>query len=265
MGLKYDTLFGERDKVQEALDRLNEYYNETKGKGYYVAFSGGKDSVVLLDIVKRSKLPYKAYFNNTTVEAPEMYSFIRKYHPEVIWNRPKNNESMFKLIKKKGMPTRIRRFCCAFLKHNHGKNNVVVQGIRSAESFARTHREIFEEAMTNTKKDYDNGTEMYYLCPIIDWTVGDVWEYIKERNLPYCSLYDEGWERLGCVGCPMGKNQVKELDRWPRMAKAYRKALDIFWEHKGHELKRWSSSQEYWEWWIDKNHKHMNPNQQEIF
>jgi len=43
----------------------------------------------------------------------------------------------------------------------------------------------------------------FMVAPIFDWTDEDVWAYIRDRNLPYCSLYDEGFKRLGCIGCPM--------------------------------------------------------------
>jgi phosphoadenosine phosphosulfate reductase len=61
------------------------------------------------------------------------------------------------------------------------------------------------------------------LNPIIDWTDDEVWEYIKERGLPYNPLYDQGHKRVECIGCPMRANR-KELDENPRYAALYKKA-----------------------------------------
>lgn len=59
--------------------------------------------------------------------------------------------------------------------------------------------------------------------PIIDWNDSEVWEFIKEYNIPYCCLYDEGFKRLGCIGCPMGSVQqrMKEFERWPKYKNLY--------------------------------------------
>ena len=68
-----------------------------------------------------------------------------------------------------------------------------------------------------------------YLNPILDWTEHDVWKFIKHYNLPYCSLYDEGFDRLGCVGCPMATIKKRELEfqRYPRFKNRYIKAIRI--------------------------------------
>ena len=64
--------------------------------------------------------------------------------------------------------------------------------------------------------------------PIIDWTDEDVWEFIHEYNVPYCELYDQGYKRLGCIGCPMGtvKHREEEFERYPKYKQAYIRAFD---------------------------------------
>ena len=66
------------------------------------------------------------------------------------------------------------------------------------------------------------------LNPIIDWTTEEVWEFIHEYNVPYCKLYDEGFKRLGCIGCPMGtvEHRKAELERYPKYRQAYMKAFE---------------------------------------
>src|SRR5574343_2063241 len=103
--LKEQTLFGEIDKVQQAIDRLKEHEPE---EGYYLAFSGGKDSVCIKALADMAKVKYDAHYNITTVDPPELVKFIKKYHPDVIRDRP--NINMWNLIIKKGtLPLRNKR------------------------------------------------------------------------------------------------------------------------------------------------------------
>lgn len=64
--------------------------------------------------------------------------------------------------------------------------------------------------------------------PIIDWSTEEVWEFIHEYNIPYCELYDKGYKRLGCIGCPMGtvESRKKDFERYPKYEKAYLKAFE---------------------------------------
>ena len=102
MSLLENTLFGIRDKVQTAIDRIKSF---EPPEGYFVAYSGGKDSDVVLDLVKRSGVKYDAHFSVTSVEAPETIYYIRNEHPEVIWDFPKYADgkikTMWNLIPKK--------------------------------------------------------------------------------------------------------------------------------------------------------------------
>ena len=109
----------------------------------------------------------------------------------------------------------------------------------------------------------------FYLNPIIDWTEKEVWEYIKTNNKPYPSLYDEGFKRIGCVGCPMsGKHRIKEFERYPHFKKMYLKAFEKCVEvrkEKGKTIMdeyatKWSSGQAMFDWWM--NAKHENKDQQ---
>ena len=73
---------------------------------------------------------------------------------------------------------------------------------------------------------YKNHTTL--VNPIIDWTTAEVWEFLKEYNIPYCSLYDEGFKRLGCIGCPMGSKEqrLREFERWPKYYNLYMIAFE---------------------------------------
>ena len=84
---------------------------------------------------------------------------------------------------------------------------------------------------------FDKNSQMVEMCyrthtttvnPIIDWDDAEVWEFIHEYNVPYCHLYDEGFKRLGCIGCPMGSKQQRqeEFERYPKYKALYLKAFE---------------------------------------
>ena len=88
--------------------------------------------------------------------------------------------------------------------------------------------------LTNDNSDSRRMVEQCYkrhkttVNPIIDWTDADVWAFIKANGIPYCELYDEGFSRLGCVGCPMARTHGREREflRWPKYKGAYLRAFD---------------------------------------
>jgi phosphoadenosine phosphosulfate reductase len=146
--------------------------------------------------------------------------------------------TMWNLIPEKKMPpTRIVRYCCAELKEPHGEGRFVVTGVRKAESAKRSKRGGLELAekkshrMSNYDPDYPTEEMMYHcqmwarkmLNPIIDWTEEEVWEFIDRYKIPYCELYDQGFDRLGCIGCPMGTvaHRQMEFERYPKYKQAY--------------------------------------------
>jgi phosphoadenosine phosphosulfate reductase len=248
MSLVEQTLFGQIDKVQLAIDLLKDF--EPK-EGYYVAFSGGKDSVVILDLVKRSGVKFDAHYNITGIDPPELFYFIRDNFPEVQRHRPEL--TIWKLIVKNMMPpTRLVRYCCEYLKERGGSGRRVVTGVRKAESAKRRKRQAVEECFRDKHKIYVN--------PIIEWTDSDVWQYIHETGIKYCHLYDEGFTRLGCIGCPMAeKKRLKEFARWPRYEKKYRDAFEIAAKSNIVRLgdrdldgnMRWEDGDAMFRWWMD--------------
>lgn len=209
-------LFGRRlDAV--AIERLKTF---EPPEGYHLAFSGGKDSQVIYRLAELAGVRFDAHMALTTVDPPELLAFVRANYPGVELHRP--NESMWRLIRRNGIPpTRVIRYCCTALKESHGAGRTIIMGIRAAESVKRAHRPMFEQCNRGRK-------HTAFLCPIIDWTTEDVWEFHTEQGLPHCSLYDEGFTRIGCIGCPMSerKGQARDFARWPGYYRAYVKTFD---------------------------------------
>ena len=247
-----------QDKVDVAIERIRTF---EPPEGYYVAFSGGKDSSVILELVKMAGVKFDAHYTLTSVDPPELVQFIKHEHPEVIIDIPKYPEdyknprlagkqiTMWNLIPEKKMPpTRIVRYCCSELKESRGEGRFVVTGVRWQESTKRSKRGGVEFAKKKSHRmenyDPDNPSqEMIHQCmkwarrhlnPIIDWTTDDVWEFIYKYNVPYCCLYDQGYHRLGCIGCPMGSVQqrLREFERYPKYKQAYIRAFDRMIEER---------------------------------
>ena len=93
--------------------------------------------------------------------------------------------------------------------------------------------------------------------PIIDWTDAEIWEFIHEYNVPYCKLYDEGFKRLGCIGCPMGggKAQAEEFRRYPKYKDLYFKAFErMLEENKKNEIEtNWETATDVMSWWLQES------------
>jgi len=247
------TLFGE-DLVKTAIARLRLYEGlalQRDPEGYYVAFSGGKDSIVIRQLCQEAGVKHRCYFHVTTVDPPELLRFIRAQYPDTVWTRPA--ETMWQLIRRKLMPPTFRkRYCCEVLKEYGGIGRVVVMGLRWQESSKRRSRRMIESC-------YKPSVNRLLLSPIIDWTTNQVWSYIRDRKLAYPSLYDEGFRRIGCVGCPMGgvDNQKKEFARWPRFEALYRRAFDHVAKvraEKGltEEGSAWATGESMFNWWLSK-------------
>lgn len=203
--------------VQRSIALLQRHAPED-GSPYYGCFSGGKDSVVIKELARLAGVPVEWHYN-VIIDPPELMHFIKDHHPDVQWHHCKHGP-FFRRIKTKLMvPTRWRRWCCAEYKHTKGpKKCTRILGIRIEESNGRAKN------YTACMMPKAAGRKEVY--PIRLWPEFRVWEFIRWYKLPYCSLYDEGFERLGCVGCPLTspKHRQREFDRWPHYEKQWRES-----------------------------------------
>lgn len=260
-----NTLFGVRDKVKISIERLQAF---EPPEGFYLAFSGGKDSQCIYHLAKEAGVKFDAHYHKTTVDPPELVRFIQDNYRDVSIDRPK--ETMWQLIPRKLMPpTRLARYCCAELKEGGGNGRIVVTGVRWAESVRRKQNRGIAEVLGKKRNNYillnDNEEErmMFENCtkkgkrivnPIVDWTDEDVWEYIHSRNIKYCKLYDDSFKRLGCIGCPMaGTNgMLHEFERWPKFKQAYLRAFQRMIDNRIAKglATSWKTPEEVFDWWV---------------
>jgi phosphoadenosine phosphosulfate reductase len=223
-------------------------------EGYYGCFSGGKDSVVIKELARIAGVRVTWHYNITTIDPPELIHFIKRYHSDVQWDRPK--KPFFSRMAEKVFPSRKIRWCCTEYKEaSPPSGSVLIIGIRIAESRARKQR------YTACVMNQQGGQKNKKVFPVRLWGDEDIWEFIRERAIPYCSLYDEGFKRLGCIGCPMtnAKNRLREFERWPKYEILWRRAFHKFWDRKKQKEidtgiewqfgKRFSGPDELFEWY----------------
>lgn len=217
--MKMSELQSKIDKSIALLRKTEPLALEMSDKGFYLAFSGGKDSQCLYHVAKMAGVKFEAHYNLTTLDPPELVRFIKSHYPDVVIDLPK--KSFWKLCLDNGMlPTRVVRFCCAELKETKGVGTCTLIGIRHAESVRRSKRNEVETGnrkFSGTLDQFEKHRETEHVCiggkdkiiisPIIDWTDTDVWEFIKGNSIEYCSLYDEGFHRIGCIFCPMASRK----------------------------------------------------------
>lgn len=233
------------NKAIEILRHFEPHALEFNPNGYDVGFSGGKDSIVVLDLVRRAGVKHTVHYSVTTIDPPELIYFIRENYPDVVWRKPEKN--FFTMVEKRGLPSRTRRWCCDVYKERSSKNCFVVTGVRGGESVSRSKRRQFESC--------SKYADRRFLHPIFHFSDEAVWAYIKKHNLQYCSLYDEGFERLGCIGCPMaGGKRLEQFRRWPRFAEKWRVAAGKYYDSRKEKgsncTKKFKDGDEFFDWWL---------------
>ncbi len=181
---------------------------------YYVAFSGGKDSIVTFDIVRRA-LPhneFKVLFGNTGMEFPDTYKLVDKIE-EICVNedidllKSKSHLNPLESWKEFGPPATVTRWCCSVHKtapqilllreitKNPNFTGMAFVGVRASESVARSDYDYIGIGEKHKGQLSCN--------PILDWNSAELYIYIYSRNLPLNDCYKKGNNRAGCLVCPM--------------------------------------------------------------
>lgn len=235
--------FEGKTKIDIAVDRLITF---EPNEGYYVAISGGKDSDVIVKLCELAKVKYDLHHQHTTIDAPETVRYIRHTYPTCEIDYPE--VSFWQLMINQGIPpTRLMRYCCKELKEYGGNGRTKVLGVRWAESTGRkNNRKMVELCYKNDTKTVN---------PIIDWSESEVWEFHRKYNLPHNVLYDQGYKRVGCIGCPQKgkKGMLEDFKRFPQYKENYLRAFTRMLKkrkEKGLET-TWENAEEVFNWWIN--------------
>lgn len=281
MALIEHTMFGVINKVDTAIQRIRLYdplqYSDDP---YYVAYSGGKDSDTIRILCQLAGIEHDLAHNHTTLDAPETVRYVRsipgvqiKYPDITGWDL---------IVRKLIPPTRRSRYCCQELKERGGADRVTMTGVRWAESEKRKKNRGSAEIMGATPKsnivlnaDNDDNRRVFEHCmtrrkrilnPIVDWSDEDVWEFLEYYGCASNPLYQCGFTRVGCVGCPLaGRKRYKEWQRWPEYKAQYIRTFDRMLaerERRGRTT-AWQSGEEVFAWWMnDKRRKYTIPEEQ---
>ena len=206
-------------KVAASIKLLQTIQKAHAGEQIELAYSGGKDSDVILQLAKEAGINYRAIYKNTTIDPRGTIAHVKAMGVEI--RQPK--KSFFEIVAEKGMPNRFARFCCSELKE-YKILDTCIMGVRKAESTKRAKRYTEPtECRIYSKKDH---VEAVY--PILDWSNDDVREFIIDRKLQLAPVYYDAEgslhteRRLGCVGCPLvnKRERLAQFKQYPNMIKA---------------------------------------------
>lgn len=271
-------------KITVAIERLKSFEPD---EGYYLCYSGGKDSDVIRILAELANVKHDIHHNLTSVDAPETIRYIKSIpniNIDIPFDKLGNRVSMWSLIVKKGIPpTRRLRYCCSELKEKFGKGRLKVTGVRSAESINRAknsglvkiigkssfvskaannfHSDVFYNEKGGIIMNMDNDanrrlvehcfrTTSTILNPIVDWSDDDVWRFLSYYNCSANPLYSCN-KRIGCIGCPLSsqKNMVSDFERYPNFKKLYIRAFDKMLDFHKEKEYSWKTGQDVFDWW----------------
>lgn len=279
-----------KELEEKAIMRLKLFEPKEPVDPYYLAYSGGKDSDTILILAELAGVRFEAVHNLTTADAPETVYYVRS-KPNVRIDKPEI--SMWELIPQKLMPpTRLIRYCCSELKERGGQGRVVVTGVRKAESKAREERtgsvQIIGKPQTTKKlaeeigaeyrqskqggiilnNDNTEDRELVEHCymqskvmvnPIYDWEDADVWEFLKYYGCKSNPLYECGFKRVGCIGCPMTnvKERWREFANYPKFKGNYIRAFDRMIQKRNERglSTDWQNGKDVFRFWMEEDYK----------
>lgn len=264
------------ERLREGAMMSERYYQ----KPLLICYSGGKDSEIIVDLALKSGIKFEIQHSHTTADAPETVYHIRKRFKELegkgikcTINMPYykgQRVSMWSLIPiKKIPPTRLMRYCCSVLKETAGRNRCIVTGVRRAESVKRKFSGVIETKHNDVNKriiinnDNDEKRQIVERCQmqakiaynvIVDWDNDTIKDYIGSEHIDCNPLYQCGFNRVGCIGCPMAnKKRQLEFARYPRYRDLYIRAFDKMVEickAEGKGSYNWHNGVDVFHWWM---------------
>lgn len=278
-------LFQSGQPDEEAIRLLRGYEDfalKIDPRGYCVCTSEGKDSRVLGHLMRRAGVKHFYIHNITGIDPPELVYFQRRNFREYQDMGYEVHDCMYdmsiwQLMKKKRVPPmRHMRYCCEHLKEKktlEQGNAMICAGVRRAESTRRAKQraelEHDHEHLNPYDQEYGVEVETWRVCfdnpkwgieglwtlnPIAEWPDHWIWDYSKEAHLEQCSLYNEGFDRLGCIGCPMGGEcqRRRQFERWPGFRNAWLRAFRACIDGRKESglPTPFTDPEEWMEWWL---------------
>lgn len=275
------------DLEQTAIERLkvaSEMSMRLYKQPLVITYSGGKDSDVLLHLAQASGIPFEVLHSHTTADAPETVYHVRKvfkrmeekgikcdvdYHVKPDGTR----ETMWNLIPRKLMPpTRLVRYCCAVLKETGANGRFIATGVRWDESASRKKKCGTMGVLTNGGKnnlilsnDNEEDRRLFESChlkgkrvvnPIVDWKTDDILDYCQSEHINLNPLYQCGFSRVGCIGCPLAttKGRKFEFARYPQFKAMYIDAFNqmlVGRKRRGKDTNSWENGIDVFHWWME--------------
>lgn len=186
-------------------------YQNDQDCDMFVSFSGGKDSTVVSDLVRKAlgRPDIIHIFGNTTLEFPETYDYLKRFREKnrrtPVLKAENTEQDFFNLCQAFGPPSRTLRWCCTVfktgfigekIKRTFGdkKSVLTFYGIRRSESNSRNS---YDRSSTGKKI-----IQQHVASPIIDWLDYDIWLYLLTSKVDFNRAYRYGYTRVGCWCCP---------------------------------------------------------------
>ena len=203
----------------------------------------------------------------TSIDPPEVIRFVRQQYPGVELIKPRDSIFNIAVRRQILPTMRVRWCCAEYKENaGAGRVTLIgIRHEESSRRARRNEVEISSRKFSGTLAELDvyretratkeskphrgrkskaeqitivnasgertlgciNGKESLLISPIIHWSEDDVWQFLRVIGATHCSLYDEGWHRIGCICCPMSsvKQKREEEKRWPHVKRGWIKAI----------------------------------------
>jgi len=213
-------------KEQEAINFLTKLKKKT-----CVCYSGGKDSLVALDLAIKSGIS-DVVFCDTTVELQETLDNVEEieHFYNIKITRVSAPRPFFDLVYDMGFPTRALRWCCKVYKFSPFEEYARRTGIRAYITGLR--KEENSKRKSYKMDDKNHFFTSNQINPILNWSEDEIYSYIHKYNLPINPLYKLGFKRVGCWPCPF-----KSREEWKLIEKNFPEKYDLLQKTLQHILK----------------------------